>query len=112
MRQWRRHPPRKLGARPTTCCSRLPLTPKPTRGIGSLDFAAAARAAYNFSEICAAALEHYANYGRLSQLEPISRQFQTLFAVVDYKGEPLSAEFGTAMASRRAPDALIVRLIL
>jgi len=80
--------------------------------IGSLDFAAAARAAYNFSEICAAALEHYANYGRLSQLEPISRQFQTLFAVVDYKGEPLSAEFGTAMASRRAPDALIVRLIL
>ena len=27
--------------RPTACCSRLLLTPKPTKGIGSLDFAPA-----------------------------------------------------------------------
>jgi len=64
------------------------------QGIGSLDFAPESRVAYNFSENWAAAVEHYSDYGHLSHLEPLSRQFQTLFAVVDYKGDPLSVEFG------------------
>ena len=86
--------------------------PKPTRVIGSLDVAAAARAAYNFSEIWAAAFKHYAVYGRLSHVEPISREFQTAFAVIDYKNEPLSAEFGIGHGFTAGSDALIVKLIL
>ena len=36
------------------------------QGLGSLDFAPASRVAYHFSETRAAALEHYADYGRLA----------------------------------------------
>ena len=57
------------------------------QGLGSLDFAPASRVAYNFSETWAAALEHYADYGRLNHLEPLGRQQQLLFAVVDYKSD-------------------------
>jgi hypothetical protein len=34
------------------------------QGLGSLDFAPAARVAYNLSESWAVAFEHYADYGR------------------------------------------------
>jgi hypothetical protein len=53
------------------------------QGLGALDFAPTSRVAYHFSETRAAALEHYADYGRLNKLEPLGRQ-QHLFAVVDY----------------------------
>lgn len=46
------------------------------QAIGSLDFAPESRIAYNFSETWAAALEHYADYGPLRHLEPLSRQFR------------------------------------
>jgi hypothetical protein len=87
--------------RPTACCSRLLLTPKPTKGMGSLDFAPATRAVYNFPEIWAAGLEGYADYDRLGHVEPLSRQLPTLFAVADYKGEALSANSASVTASRR-----------
>ena len=82
------------------------------RGLGSLDFAPAARVAYNLTESLAAALEHYADYGRLSHFEPLSRQQQTLFAVVDYKGDPVSVEFGIGHGFTAASDALIFKMIL
>ena len=58
------------------------------RGLGSLDFAPASRIAYNFSPSWAVAVEHYADFDRVSHFEPPTRQYQTLFAVVDYRGEP------------------------
>jgi hypothetical protein len=82
------------------------------QGLGALDLAPAARAAYNFSESWAAAVEHYADYGQLSHLEPLSRQRQTLFAVVDYKAEPLSVEFGIGHGFTAASDALVLKMIL
>ena len=82
------------------------------QGIGSLDFAPESRVAYNFSENWAAAVEHYSDYGHLSHLEPLSRQFQTLFAVVDYKGDPLSVEFGVGHGFTAGSDGLVLKLML
>jgi hypothetical protein len=82
------------------------------QGLGALDFAPAARVAYNFSENWTVALEHYADYGPLSHLKPLSRQQQTLFAVVDYKADPVSMEFGIGHGLTPASDALILKMIL
>jgi hypothetical protein len=65
-----------------------------------------------FSESWAAAIEHYADYGRLSHFEPLTRQQQTVFAVVDYKGDPASVEFGIGHGFTVASDALILKIIL
>jgi hypothetical protein len=82
------------------------------QGVGSLDFAPASRVAYNFSESWAVAIEHYADYGRLSHFEPLSRQQQTLFAVIDYKGDPVAVEFGIGHGFTVASDALVLKMIL
>lgn len=81
-------------------------------GIGSLDFAPAARVAYNFSKTWAAALEHYADYGAVRGFETANRQEQTLFAVGDYSGEPVDVEFGIGHGFTAASDALILKLML
>jgi hypothetical protein len=82
------------------------------QGLGSLDFAPAARAAYNFSASWAAALEYYGDYGRLSHVEPPREQQQTLFAVIDHKADPVSVEFGIGHGLTMASDALILKMIL
>lgn len=82
------------------------------QGLGSLTFAPASRVAYNFSENWAAALEHYADYGRVSHFEPLGRQQQLLFAVVDHKSDPLSVEFGIGHGFTAASDPLVLKLIL
>jgi hypothetical protein len=81
-------------------------------GLGSLDFAPAARGAYNFSKNWAAALEYYGDYRRLRRFEPLNRQQQTLFAVVDYNAEPVSVEFGIGHGFTMASDALVLKMIL
>ena len=82
------------------------------QGLGALDFAPAARVAYNFSESWAVAFEHYTDYGQLSHFEPLARQQQTLFAVVDYKADPMSVEFGIGHGFTTATDALVLKMIL
>jgi hypothetical protein len=89
-----------------------PILDTSLRGLGSLDFAPAARVAYNLSGSWAAALEHYADYGRLSHFEPLNRQQRTLFAVIDYKGNPMSVEFGIGHGFTAASDALVLKMIL
>ncbi|MBV8336335.1 MAG: hypothetical protein JO358_13020 [Alphaproteobacteria bacterium] len=82
------------------------------RGLSALNFAPAARTAYNFSETWAVALEHYADYGHLNHLAPLYRQQQFLFAVVDHKGDPLSLEFGIGHGFTAGSDALVLKMIL
>jgi hypothetical protein len=82
------------------------------QGLGSFSLVPASRMAYNFSENWAAAVEHYSDYGRLSHLEPLSRQQQLVFAVVDYKNNILSVEFGIGHGFTTASDALVLKLIL
>lgn len=81
-------------------------------GIGSLDFAPAERLDYNFSERWAVALEHYADYGEFRDLSGFNRQQQTLFAVVDYSGEPVDVEAGIGHGFTAASDALVLKLML
>jgi hypothetical protein len=81
-------------------------------GIHRLDFAPAERVAYNFSETWAAALEHYEDYGYVSNFEPLKREDQTGFIVVDYNSEPNSVEFGIGHGFTAASDALVLKLMV
>ncbi len=81
-------------------------------GLGSLDFAPAARLDYNFSPAWAVALEHYADYGQFRDLAGVKGEQQTLFAVVDYSGDPLDVEAGIGHGFTAASDALVLKLML
>lgn len=81
-------------------------------GIGSLDFTPVARLDYNFSDRWAIALEHYADYGQFRNLSGLKQQQQTLFAVVDYSGEPVDVEAGIGHGFTAASDGLVLKLML
>ncbi len=81
-------------------------------GVNRLDFAPAERVAYNFSDLWAAAIEHYAEYGPFSNVLPLKQQFQTVFAVIDYNGEPTGVEFGIGHGFTAASDALVLKLMI
>jgi len=81
-------------------------------GIGSLDFAPAARLDYNFSPSWAVALENYSDFGEFRALAGLRDQQQTLFAVVDYSGEPLDVEAGIGHGFTAASDGLVLKLML
>jgi len=80
-------------------------------GLDQLDFAPAVRLAYNFSELWAGAVEHYADYGPLRHFLPADRQQQALFAVFDYNGKT-GIEFGIGGGLNHATDKLVVKLML
>lgn len=81
-------------------------------GIGSLDFAPAARLAYNFSEKWAVALEHYADFGQVRHFSGLKDQQQSLYAVIDYSGDPLDVEAGVGHGFTAASDGLVFKLLL
>jgi len=81
-------------------------------GVGSLDLAPAARLDYNFSKAWAVALEHYADYGEVRNLRGVKDEQQTLFAVLDYSGEPVDVEAGLGHGFTAASDALVLKLML
>lgn len=81
-------------------------------GVAKLDFAPAARIAYNVSRTWAFAVEHYADYGAVSHFESSGHQFHTLFAAADYHGEPVDVEFGIGHGLTAASDALVLKLML
>lgn len=80
--------------------------------IGDLDFGPAERIAWNFSQAWAAAIEHYSDYGPLRQFMPAGQQNHSLFAVLDYNGEPDSVEFGVGQGLTPASDATVIKLII
>jgi hypothetical protein len=81
-------------------------------GLSSLDFVPCERIAYNLSKIWAVALEHYEDYGRLNDLASLDRQDQTLFAVVDYKGEVNQVEFGVGHSFTGGGESLVFKLMI
>jgi len=81
-------------------------------GPGALTFAPAERVAYNLSETWALAIEHYADYGRFANFEPLSRQYHALYGVIDYNRGPFSLEFGIGHGFTAVSEPLIVKLIL
>lgn len=77
-----------------------------------LDFAPAARVAYNLSDNWAVALEHYADYGTVPNFQSGNQQAQTGFAVVDYASGQYDVEFGIGHGFTAAADALVLKLIV
>ena len=81
-------------------------------GIHRLDFAPAARVAYNFSPLWAGAVEYYGDYGFVGDLAPLKREDQTGFLVVDFNGAPNSVEFGVGHGFTQGSDALVLKLMV
>jgi hypothetical protein len=90
-----------------------PIMDLPFRGgPGALRFAPAERLAYDLSEQWSLAIEHYADFGRFADFEPLSRQYHALYGVVDFSSGPYSAEFGIGHGFTPVSEALILKLIL
>jgi hypothetical protein len=81
-------------------------------GLGKLDFAPAARVAYNLSKKVAVAIEHYADFGPLHHFKPASAQSQTLFGVLDYGSRSNGIEFGVGKGLTHASDSCVLKLML
>lgn len=81
-------------------------------GFGKLDFAPAARAAYNVNDALAFALEQYADIGLVQRFDSAPNQAQTLFAVVDLGSSSNGIEFGIGHGMTRASDSLVFKLMV
>jgi hypothetical protein len=81
-------------------------------GLGKLDFAPAARAAYNLNGRFAFALEYYGDYGPLQQFKPASERSQSLFAVVDFGNSSNGIELGVGKGFTHASDNCVIKLML
>jgi hypothetical protein len=81
-------------------------------GFKNLDFAPAARVAYNFSPKWATAVEEYADFGPLHQFYPASEQSHQLFAVVDRSSKFLNIEAGVGFGLTSSSDKLTLKLML
>jgi hypothetical protein len=81
-------------------------------GFKSLDFAPAARVAYNFSAKWAAAAEEYADYGPLRQFYAASEQSHQLYAVIDHTSKIVNIEFGVGFGLTSSSDKLTLKLML
>jgi hypothetical protein len=90
-----------------------PIVDTDFKGLGRLDFAPCERIAYNFSPIWAAAVEHYADFGQVTNFVPLGRGGQTLFAVVDYKKEnAFYVEYGIGHGFTQGSDAMVLKLMI
>ena len=81
-------------------------------GIKSLDFAPAARVAYNFKSDWALAVEEYADYGRLRQIYSANDQYHMVYGVVDRKTKFVDIEFGVGIGLTGATDKITLKLML
>src|SRR5579863_497815 len=81
-------------------------------GLGKLDFAPAARVAYNLTKKVAVAIEHYAAFGPLQHFKAASAQSQTLFGVLDYGSSSHGIEFGVGKGLTRATDSCVIKLMV
>ena len=81
-------------------------------GFGGLDFAPAARVAYNVNKVWAVAVEEFADFGEIRGFLPGNAQAHQLFAVADYRGKPWKVEAGVGVGLTSASDKLAVKLIV
>lgn len=81
-------------------------------GPTNLVFAPSARVAYNPSSRWAVALEHYADYGPLHDLDPIGHSGQQLYGVFDHTGGWMDIEAGIGFGLNSASDKVTLKVIL
>jgi hypothetical protein len=82
------------------------------QGFSRLDFAPAARVAYNLNKTWAIAAEEYDDFGPLRGFYPASQQQHQLFGVFDYSGKPWMIEAGAGVGLTSATNCLEFKLIL
>jgi hypothetical protein len=81
-------------------------------GFKSLDFAPEARAAYDFSDKWAAAVEEYSDIGPLRDLYAVGRESQELWGVMDHAAGSVAIEAGIGFGLTSASDKVTLKLIL
>jgi hypothetical protein len=82
-------------------------------GFKNLDFAPAARVAYNLSPTWAIAVEEYADYGPLRQFYSANAQSQQLWGVFDHSSSKwVNIEAGIGFGLTSASDKLTLKLML
>ena len=81
-------------------------------GFKSLDFAPAARVAYNLSPHWALAVEEYADIGPLRDFQPVSEQSHKIWGVFDHSNKLLNIEAGVGFGLTSASDKVTLKLML
>ncbi len=81
-------------------------------GFKSLDFAPAARVAYNLNPKWAVAVEEYADYGRLRDFYSPHDQFQQVWGVFDHSTKFAEIEAGVGIGVTAGSDRLTFKLML
>ena len=77
----------------------------------SFEFLPAARLAYLFNDTWAVGLENYSNLGPIDRIQG-SLAEQTLFAVVDYTGDPIDVNFGVGHGYTQQSNGWVLKMIL
>ncbi len=80
-------------------------------GLKNLDFAPAARVAYNFPSGWAMAVEEYADFGPCRGFRPAARQGHQLYLVVDRHARLVDIEAGAGFGLTGASDDLTFKLM-
>lgn len=80
-------------------------------GLKNLEFVPAERVAFNASPRWAVALEHYADFGHVSDFYEFTNQSHQIFGVVNYAG-PLEVELGLGFGLTEASDGFQIKVIL
>jgi len=81
-------------------------------GVKGLDFAPAARVAYNLNDTWAVAVEQYADYGTLRDFQTGQQVMQETWGVVDRKGKTYSIETGVGFGVTSASDKVTLKFMI
>jgi hypothetical protein len=81
-------------------------------GLKNLEFVPAERVAFRVSPFWQIAIEEYADYGIVSDLESAAHQAHQLFGVFDFSGGPFDVEGGVGVGLTDASDRLTFKVIL
>jgi hypothetical protein len=81
-------------------------------GFSNLDFAPAARVAYNFHSPWTIAVEEYADIGPLRQFYSASDQSHQIFGVFDHSSKVVEVEAGIGFGLTSGSDKVTLKLIL
>lgn len=82
-----------------------------TGGFGNLESVPATRAAYNFNDKWAAAVEEYADMGPLRHFEALNNQFHEVWAVMDHNSKIVNIEAGVGFGVTAGADKLTFKLM-
>lgn len=81
-------------------------------GFKSLDFAPAARIAYNLDQKWAVAVEEYSDVGELRDIHPTYQQSHEVWGVFDHKSKIVDVEAGIGFGATPASDKVTLKLML